>query len=160
MLNCGQSGYVMSRLNLQIFCAQNLPISIHEKEIVHPGKLRQEMEKFYQQAGLSVPTIKELYARFPDNSTTLIREILEVMVREGVAVKVSEELYFHVDTLAGLQNDLVEFVRDRGEIDAQGFKSLTGLSRKFSIPLLEHFDKAKVTLRIGDKRVLRDRYKQ
>ncbi|HSH12243.1 MAG TPA: SelB C-terminal domain-containing protein [Desulfurivibrionaceae bacterium] len=48
-------------------------------------------------------------------------------------------------------------MRAAGDIDAQGFKSLTGLSRKFSIPLLEYFDKCKVTLRIGDKRVLRER---
>jgi selenocysteine-specific elongation factor len=42
-----------------------------------------------------------------------------------------------------------------GEIDAQGFKALTGLSRKFSIPLLEYFDRQKLTIRVGDKRVLR-----
>jgi selenocysteine-specific elongation factor len=77
-----------------------------------------------------------------------------------VAIKVSEELYFHIDTLAELQKDLIGLIRKEKEIDAQGFKSLTGLSRKFSIPLLEYFDKAKVTLRVGDKRVLRDRHKK
>ena len=46
---------------------------------------------------------------------------------------------------------LVDNLRDK--------KELTGLSRKFSIPLLEYFDKIKITLRIGDKRVLRERYK-
>ena len=40
-------------------------------------------------------------------------------------------------------------------MDAQSFKELTGLTRKFAIPLLEYFDREKVTLRIGDKRVLR-----
>jgi selenocysteine-specific elongation factor len=35
------------------------------------------------------------------------------------------------------------------------FKEMTGLSRKYIIPLLEHFDATKVTLRVGDKRVLR-----
>jgi len=32
---------------------------------------------------------------------------------------------------------------------------MTGLSRKYIIPLLEHFDAMKVTLRVGDKRVMR-----
>jgi selenocysteine-specific elongation factor len=35
------------------------------------------------------------------------------------------------------------------------FKEMAGLTRKHLIPLLEHFDMTKVTLRVGDKRVLR-----
>ena len=132
----------------------------HQVSLAEDGdKLRLEMEKFYRQAGLAVPTIKELYARFSENSQALVKEILALLVRDGAAVKVSEELYFHVEAIAELQNDLISLISKEGEIDAQGFKSLTGLSRKFSIPLLEYFDKAKVTLRIGDKRVLRDRHK-
>ena len=42
-----------------------------------------------------------------------------------------------------------------GEINVPEFKEMTGLSRKYIIPLLEHFDATKVTLRVGDKRVLR-----
>ena len=42
-----------------------------------------------------------------------------------------------------------------GEIDAPGFKELTGLTRKFSIPVLEYMDRVKLTMRIGDKRILR-----
>ncbi|MDP3479585.1 MAG: SelB C-terminal domain-containing protein, partial [Desulfoprunum sp.] len=36
-----------------------------------------------------------------------------------------------------------------------GFKNLTGLTRKFSIPILEYLDRIKLTIRIGDKRILR-----
>ncbi|MFN2365682.1 MAG: selenocysteine-specific translation elongation factor [Desulfurivibrionaceae bacterium] len=122
-------------------------------------KLRGEIETFYREAGLAVPTIKELYARFSTNSPELVREILEVMVREGEMVKVKEDLYFHARSLALLKDNLVKRLGEKGEIDAQGFKELTGLSRKFSIPLLEYFDRSKVTLRIGDKRVLRERRK-
>jgi len=35
------------------------------------------------------------------------------------------------------------------------FKELCGLTRKHTIPLLEHFDGTKLTLRVGDKRQLR-----
>ena len=34
-------------------------------------------------------------------------------------------------------------------------KRLTKVSRKFAIPLLEYFDIVKVTIRVGDKRILR-----
>lgn len=123
------------------------------------GKLRADMESFYLDAGLAVPTIKELCARFSDNSPKLIKEILEVMVRDGLAVKVNEDLYFHTETLTVLEGDLIAQITEKGDLDAQGFKELTGLSRKFSIPLLEYFDRIKVTLRIGDKRILRERRK-
>jgi selenocysteine-specific elongation factor len=40
---------------------------------------------------------------------------------------------------------------------APEFKELTGLSRKYAIPVMEHLDKEKLTIRVGDKRVLRKR---
>jgi selenocysteine-specific elongation factor len=131
----------------------------HEVSLAEDSGIRADMESFYREAGLAVPTIKELYARFGDNSPKLVKEILEVMVRDGLAVKVNEDLYFHTKILAKLEQDLVKRIKKNGDIDAQGFKALTGLSRKFSIPLLEYFDRSKVTLRIGDKRILRERRK-
>ena len=62
---------------------------------------------------------------------------------------------FHAPAIQALQEEVVAFIRREGEIDAQRFKELTGLTRKFSIPLLEYFDKIKLTIRIDDKRVLR-----
>lgn len=119
--------------------------------------LRSEMEQFYRQAGLASPTLREVHERFAKYPQRLVQEVLEVLVREQVLAKVSEELYFHGEQLAALQEQVVAFIRREGEIDAPRFKNLTGLTRKFSIPLLEYFDKIKLTLRVGDKRVLRDR---
>jgi len=118
-------------------------------------KLRGEMLAFYTEAGLAVPTVKEVLARFGTAPRDLVRELLEVLVREGGLVKINEDLYFHRAALDNLRDEMIAHIRDTGGLDAQGFKSLTGLSRKFSIPLLEYFDKIKVTLRIGDKRILR-----
>jgi len=98
---------------------------------------------------------EEVLARFGTEKPGLIRELLEVLVREGMLVKINEDLYFHSAALDDLRGKIVDHIRETGGLDAQGFKNLTGLSRKFSIPLLEYFDKIKVTLRIGDKRILR-----
>ena len=54
-----------------------------------------------------------------------------------------------------MRRKLLAHLSAHGSVDAQSFKELTGLTRKFAIPLLEYFDREKVTLRIGDKRVLR-----
>jgi selenocysteine-specific elongation factor len=87
----------------------------------------------------------------------LVREVLDLLVREQVLVKISEDLYFQARALKDLQEQLVAFIKQEGEIDAPRFKNLTGLTRKFSIPLLEYFDKIKVTIRVGDRRLLRER---
>ncbi|MBT8361751.1 MAG: SelB C-terminal domain-containing protein, partial [Deltaproteobacteria bacterium] len=54
-----------------------------------------------------------------------------------------------------LEEKVVSFIQQEGEIDAPRFKQLSGLTRKFSIPILEYFDRIKITMRIGDKRILR-----
>jgi selenocysteine-specific elongation factor len=111
----------------------------------------------YTEAGLTPPTVREVQERFAKYAAPLVREVLELLVREQVLVKISEDLYFQGRALAALQEQLVAFIRKEGEIDAPRFKNLTGLTRKFSIPLLEYFDKIKVTIRVGDKRLLRER---
>jgi selenocysteine-specific elongation factor len=119
--------------------------------------IRSEMEEFYLTSGLSTPTVKETIVRFEKYTPKLVREVQDVLVREGLLVKVTEDLYFHRQVLDNLQQEMVATIRKEGEIDAPRFKNLTGLTRKFSIPLLEYFDKIKVTIRVGDKRILRER---
>jgi selenocysteine-specific elongation factor len=72
-------------------------------------------------------------------------------------VKVSEDLHFDAQAVEALRRRLVDHLREVQRIDAQGLKALAGVSRKFSIPLGEYFDRAKVTLRVGEARVLRRR---
>ena len=76
---------------------------------------------------------------------------------KGAAVRVNAELYVDAAAMADLEKRLVAYLEAKGTIDAQGFKELTGASRKWAIPLAEHFDNKKVTLRLGDVRKLRGR---
>ena len=79
---------------------------------------------------------------------------LEGLVRAGAVLRL-KDLYFDPEEVDALREKLVSFLAKRGEITVPEFKELSGLTRKYLIPLLEHFDLAKVTLRVGDKRVLR-----
>ncbi len=118
--------------------------------------LKHEMLNLYRGAVLSPPTVKEVFTRFDRHPQKLLREVLDLLVRDEELVKVNEDLFFHTGALDTLQSDLVSFLQKEKEIDAPRFKQLTGLTRKFFIPLLEYFDKEKVTIRLGDKRILRD----
>jgi selenocysteine-specific elongation factor len=64
-------------------------------------------------------------------------------------------MYFHRTPLAQLKEQLVAYLRTHQEITTPQFKDITAVSRKFAIPLIEYFDQIKLTLRLGDKRVLR-----
>lgn len=115
------------------------------------------MLALYDKAGLATLTYKEILARFPDVSPEFVKEMMQVLIKDGKLVKVNEDLYFYKGHLEKLKVDLVAFIKAEGDIDAPRFKGLTGLTRKFSIPLLEYFDKEKITLRVGDTRILRDK---
>ena len=77
------------------------------------------------------------------------------LVEEGQLVKTKEDLYFHSRAIDDLKNRLVAFLEDKGEINTPQFKEMTGVSRKYVIPLAEFFDSKNVTLRVGDSRKLR-----
>jgi selenocysteine-specific elongation factor len=83
------------------------------------------------------------------------KEVLGLLVREGILTKVKEDLFFHTEAVEELRGRLVSFLKEKGEITTPEFKDMTGASRKYVIPLAEHFDACQVTLRVGDVRKLR-----
>ncbi len=103
----------------------------------------------FERAGLQVPALKEFLPTLPVDAPRAQR-VLAALLREGVLVRVSRELVFHGSAIGALRERLAT-LRGR-RINIGEFKTLAGVSRKYAIPLLEHFDRQKVTLRDGDLR--------
>jgi selenocysteine-specific elongation factor len=122
---------------------------------VNEQEMEQKISELYRLAGLTPPNLKEVLAAFCEFPEKQIRQVIDLLAAKGTLIKINESLSFHASAIQALQEEVVAFIRREGEIDAQRFKDLTGLTRKFSIPLLEYFDKIKLTIRIEDKRVLR-----
>lgn len=122
---------------------------------VDEQEMEQKIGALYREANLTPPNLKEVLAAFGEFPEKQIRQVIDLLVGRGELIKINESLCFHAPAIQALQEEVVAFIRREGEIDAQRFKDLTGLTRKFSIPLLEYFDKIKLTIRIDDKRVLR-----
>jgi len=93
--------------------------------------------------------------RFDEYPSRLVKEVIDIQIRDGNLLKISESLYYSKEILDPLVASVVQYIEKNGEIDAPTFKELTGLTRKFSIPILEYLDRVKITMRIGDKRILR-----
>lgn len=118
-------------------------------------QLRKDLDEWFSKRGLSTPTIKETMEQFADYPAKLVKEVINLDLRDGKLLKVSESLYYSKQILDPLIETVKKHIQDHGEIDAPSFKELTGLTRKFSIPILEYLDREKITMRIGDKRILR-----
>lgn len=139
-------------------------VLVQEKELVrltgHKVQLKEDqqavrdsLEKVYLSSGLQPPYFKDLAEKFSKGQP---RQVLELMVKEGKLVKVKEDLYFHRQAIEDLKKNLIHWLKEKGEITTPEFKDLTQTSRKYTIPLLEYFDSLQVTMRVEDKRLLRE----
>src|SRR2546422_643269 len=82
-------------------------------------------------------------------------ELFQFLLEGKRLVRVKESLYFHAAALDAIQDKVIALLRERKEIGPGDIKDLLGISRKYAIPLLEHLDARRVTVRVGEKRVLR-----
>jgi selenocysteine-specific elongation factor len=118
------------------------------------GALKEKVAALLAAGGVAPPRIVELPAAAKASEAD-VQAVLKLLAAEGRAVRVSSELWYDAAALAALRDRLVAFLRERKAITTQEFKDLVGATRKHVIPLAEHFDREKVTLRVGERRVLR-----
>jgi selenocysteine-specific elongation factor len=116
--------------------------------------VRDKILDTYLRSGLQPPYFKEL-SKTLDINPNRAKDVLMHLVDEALIVKIKEDLYFHAKAIDELKKRLVEFLETKGEITTPQFKKMTGVSRKYVIPLAEYFDAKNVTLRVGDFRKLR-----
>jgi selenocysteine-specific elongation factor len=122
------------------------------------AQLRDRLEAIYRDAALEVPTIDEALRRaaIPGADQQHARKILQLLFESGALVRVHSEMLFHRTALDKLTRRLRERASQDSEraIDVAQFKELTGISRKYAIPLLEYLDRQRITRREGDRRII------
>jgi selenocysteine-specific elongation factor len=107
----------------------------------------------FASAGLKVPALKDVLAGLKLDKVRA-QKIVTLLLRDKVLIKISEELVFHRDSLADLRKRLATEKIKSPKLDIARFKDLTGVTRKYAIPLLEYLDREHVTRRIGDERII------
>ncbi len=136
---------------------ENVRLAAHRVDLgMGLEEMRQEIEALYQKAGLTPPTVREILEKFSGEKSK-VNDVLSVLLKEGTLVRISEDLYYYKETIGKLREDYKKFLLAQGQVNPSGFKDLTGLSRKFIIPLMEYFDLSKLTIRSGDVRILREK---
>ncbi|HYU93717.1 MAG TPA: selenocysteine-specific translation elongation factor [Actinomycetota bacterium] len=94
------------------------------------------------------PTVQEL------TSAGFSPEVIHAAARAGMLVRLSRDLVM----TPGLVARAEALIRGSGKdgITVSAFREAMGTSRKYALPLLEHLDQAKVTVRRGDLRFPRE----
>jgi selenocysteine-specific elongation factor len=112
---------------------------------------KKKIEDAFASAGLKVPALQEVIASLKVDKARA-HKIVTLLLRDKVLVKVSDELVFHRGALEELRRQMTAYKMNSAKIDVAKFKELTGVTRKYAIPLLEYLDRERVTRRVGDVR--------
>jgi selenocysteine-specific elongation factor len=118
-------------------------------------RLVKGLEADFRNAAAAPPSPEEALARYGVKGSEK-NELFQILVAERTLVRVKESLFFHTEALRSIQEQLVALLRQKKEIGPADFKDLFGVSRKYAIPLMEYFDAQRVTMRVGERRVLRE----
>jgi selenocysteine-specific elongation factor len=135
-----------------------LRIATHTTQLsVAEQGVHDRIEEIYMSSQLEAPKLDDALAQAADGTgldPKSVRKIFQLFIERGELVAVTNEFYFPSSSLAALTNQLREHAKSSGDstIDVAKFKDIARVSRKYAIPLLEYFDRTRVTQRVGDKR--------
>ena len=108
------------------------------------------LRSFAEKCGYSLPTIEESSAALKIDGKEMNRILSYLKERKELTILRGEFMLF-----AKTESDFKEILKNiEGEITLAAVRDLTGSSRKYTLPMLEHFDTKGVTRRVGDKRIL------
>jgi len=131
-----------------------LRLTSHQVSSTDERGLVKRVEEAVLEGGLQPPSPKELSEQWSEKEEE-VRAIFEHLVHQGALFKIKGEIYLHQVSFENLKQELVAYLKSHREITTPQFKEMTKVSRKYAIPLIEYFDQIKLTLRLGEKRVLR-----
>jgi len=117
-------------------------------------KLRQQVSEIFYAEAFSTSSATDLAAKIgvPQNETD---EAINLLIASRDVARLEENIFIHSRRLQEARERLVAFLRQHREITVSQFKELIGnASRKYAVPLMQHFDSVGVTERRGDVRIL------
>ncbi|MCD9187067.1 MAG: selenocysteine-specific translation elongation factor [Pyrinomonadaceae bacterium] len=132
----------------------------HNLELSNDEKiLRERLSAVYKTAKLEVPKLDEALleaVKGTKSDKNHARKVFQLLINSGELVKITDEFYFAKNEIDNLIAKLKTFAQSSSDklIDVPKFKEMAGISRKYAIPLLEYFDRERVTRRAGDKRLI------
>ena len=83
-----------------------------------------------------------------------LKGMLNLLVEEGTLVRTTGNVIFHRKALEEAMDFVKHFIQEKGSITVAQFRDRFKTSRKYSLAILEYFDRIRLTRRVEDERVL------
>jgi len=115
-------------------------------------KQKKTLEETILKARFEPPSLNDLENEL-DLSRQSLQAYLKILLYENSVVRAGGELYLHHAVRDELQQLLKEHFESSDTLSVGDFKSLTGSSRKYVIPLLGYSDQQGWTIREGEVRI-------
>ncbi|MCP3873966.1 MAG: selenocysteine-specific translation elongation factor [Desulfobacteraceae bacterium] len=145
----------LAKENLIVLDKSIIKLSIHKVALqVDQSAVKEKIKKIYQGSGLTPPFFRTICQDL-DLDKKNATDVLHMLIDEKSIVKTKDDLYFDANEIKTLEQKLVNYLKEKESITTPDFKGMTGVSRKFIIPLIEYFDSIRLTIRVGDTRQLR-----
>ncbi|MBD3381863.1 MAG: selenocysteine-specific translation elongation factor [candidate division Zixibacteria bacterium] len=98
---------------------------------------------------LLTPTRREI-----ERGHHVTRQVLNFLVRSGEVIELSGGILFKAEDFDKIKDTVIDTIKSQGNLEVKQLKEKLGLTRKYTIPILEYLDRQGVTRREGDRRVL------
>lgn len=133
---------------------ESVSLAGHEVRL-SPAELaaQEQIIRSFESAGLRAPAMEEVLAALRIDRSRA-EALVQILLKEKTLVKIGDGLVFHRSALESLRRTLAKRKAQGAHLSVPDFKSLTGVSRKYAIPLLEYLDRERVTRRSGSERVI------
>lgn len=131
-------------------------VALGDREIDwKPGEseIADRIERIYEEAAFAAPLEDEVMRKLglPEAK---FGSIMTALTEQGRLVRLGEKVTYHRKHLVAARKMVVDHISSKGSITAGELRDMLGLSRKYAISLLEYFDRAQLTRRLEDRRVL------
>jgi selenocysteine-specific elongation factor len=80
---------------------------------------------------------------------------MKLLIEHNIAVAVESEMWFHRQAIEEASRGVREFIKREGKLESVKFKYIVDTTRKYALPLLDHFDRTGLTRRVGYTRYLK-----
>jgi len=145
----------LSKADLIVLDKNIIKLSTHEVALeVDQHAVKEKIKKIYLSSGLTPPFFRTICQDI-DIDKKNATDVLHMLIDEKTVIKTKDDLYFDAGEITKLEQKLITFLKANESITTPDFKDMTGVSRKYVIPLIEYFDSINLTIRVGDTRQLR-----
>jgi selenocysteine-specific elongation factor len=128
--------------------------------VPRPAQEREQASQETQLADRLAETIRKGALTPPDMPSDIpTRRMLDRLIRAGILVRTFDkvqkrEVLFHHEAVETARRRLIPLMNDGHGLLVGEAGAALGISRKYSVPLLEYLDQIQFTRRVGDRRLL------